>query len=107
MTNNELLATFSGWTFTNTNGMIDWTDPNDLNPMTKIWANNSLPDFTTDYNLFVPVWNKAIDELEYMGDQDLGYVLLETAGDMGLSFNIESRLPVLIGIIEYLNSVKK
>ena len=117
MSNNEILATFSGWVQVpvpcirhNGKGGFDHTS-NILWQSPKGWGRrtvktNNPPGFTTDYNLFVPVFNKAVDELCSHSRNPESRWLFEKLDMMEWKFTISTRLPILLEIISFLNKHK-
>jgi len=114
---NILLAEFCGWTlnkgaephpaFPDDDPRRYWTSPTGEQKRLMGLL------FATDYNFFVLVWNKAVTELEdhclpsNMGRTiDGADLLLHISIHNKLSFTIETRLPILIETIKWLNNNK-
>jgi hypothetical protein len=58
-------------------------------------------------NLFIECWNKAVTELGEMVTPNDGYALYLRTYDTDPVFTIETKLPILLEIIDYLNKTKK
>lgn len=83
MTDNERIARFMGWT------------------------GQTAKACTTDYNLFVAAWNKAVDGLCANSKEAKGLGLFSSLDDLHWKFTIEERLLVLLRIIKFLTEIKK
>jgi len=101
----ETIARFMGWE-PSTHWPMPYRSPATFwkHPDSAIELSFQNLDFTTDYNLFVKAWNKAMDDLSAKFAEARAQELFTKLDSLQWTFTIELRLPILIEIINFLHN---